>query len=147
MSRQPMWDTACRLQADMFAETAALGGLDIQLVYYRGFGEFHAAPWLGDSAELVVPRRIERNHQSNKSYSSCGPAMSRLAHDPAQSERVAVAPETLPAGRFAAPKVHPELCWSITRTSGSGTMNLPPRARNSASRSRNSSRKCQGSTR
>src|SRR5262249_42234525 len=36
MSRQPMWDTACRLQADMFREAAAIGGLDVQLVYYRG---------------------------------------------------------------------------------------------------------------
>ncbi|HLB81318.1 MAG TPA: VWA domain-containing protein [Dongiaceae bacterium] len=52
-SREPTWDRACHIQAEMFAETAALGGLDIQLVYYRGFGEFHAAPWLGDSAELL----------------------------------------------------------------------------------------------
>ena len=28
MSRQPTWDTACRLQADMFREAAAIGGLD-----------------------------------------------------------------------------------------------------------------------
>src|SRR3982074_3149100 len=39
MSRQPMWDTACRLQADMFREAAAIGGLDVQLVYYRGLSE------------------------------------------------------------------------------------------------------------
>jgi hypothetical protein len=31
MSRQPLWDTACRLQADMFREAAAIGGLDVQL--------------------------------------------------------------------------------------------------------------------
>src|SRR3989454_11282058 len=36
MSRQPTWDTACRLQADMFLEAAAIGGLDVQPVYYRG---------------------------------------------------------------------------------------------------------------
>src|SRR5216684_3803604 len=36
MSRQPLWDTACRLQADMFREAAAIGGLDVQLVYCRG---------------------------------------------------------------------------------------------------------------
>src|SRR5579859_4120456 len=34
MSRQPLWDTACRLQGDMFNETASIGGLDVQLVYY-----------------------------------------------------------------------------------------------------------------
>src|ERR1041385_191079 len=37
MSRQPTWDHACKLQAEMFAAAAAAaGGLDIQLVYYRG---------------------------------------------------------------------------------------------------------------
>src|SRR6516164_5036162 len=39
MSRQPTWDQACHLQAEMFREAAAVGGLDLQLVYYRGFGE------------------------------------------------------------------------------------------------------------
>ena len=38
MSRQPTWDQACKLQAEMFREAAAIGGLDIQLVYYRGLG-------------------------------------------------------------------------------------------------------------
>jgi hypothetical protein len=37
----------------MFAATAALGGLDIQLVYYRGFRECKASPWIGNSADLV----------------------------------------------------------------------------------------------
>src|SRR5262249_17412465 len=36
MSRQPTWDLACTLQADMFREAASLGSLDIRLVYYRG---------------------------------------------------------------------------------------------------------------
>ena len=37
----------------MFQETAALGGLEIQLAYYRGFGEFRASPWVSKSAELL----------------------------------------------------------------------------------------------
>jgi len=41
-SRQPTWDTACELQADMFREVATTGGLDMQLVYYRGLGECRA---------------------------------------------------------------------------------------------------------
>src|SRR5260370_26147936 len=45
MSRQPLWDTACRLQADMFREAAAIGGLDVQLVYYRGLAECPASHW------------------------------------------------------------------------------------------------------
>lgn len=51
-SRQPAWDRACQLQGDMFAAVAKLGGLAIQLVWYRGYGEFQVEPWLTDSAEL-----------------------------------------------------------------------------------------------
>jgi len=53
MSRQPTWDMACTLQADMFREAAALGSLDIRLVYYRGFNECRASKWISDSAELA----------------------------------------------------------------------------------------------
>ncbi len=52
MSRQPTWDTACRLQADMFREAAVAGGLDIQLVYYRGLAECKASPWLAEPGRL-----------------------------------------------------------------------------------------------
>lgn len=52
-SRQPSWDRACQLQAEMFSETAALGGLEVQLVFYRGFGECRASPWVADSATLA----------------------------------------------------------------------------------------------
>ena len=52
MSRQPTWDTACKLQADMFREAAAAGGLDIQLVYYRGLAECRASPWIAEPQRL-----------------------------------------------------------------------------------------------
>jgi hypothetical protein len=52
MSRQPTWDTARQLQADMFREAAAVGGLDIQLVYYRGLGECRASPWVAEPKRL-----------------------------------------------------------------------------------------------
>src|SRR5262245_44072548 len=52
MSRQPLWDTACRLQADMFREAAAVGGLDVQLVYYRGIAECRASRWVSDARQL-----------------------------------------------------------------------------------------------
>ena len=52
MSRQPLWDTACRLQADMFREAAAIGGLDVQLVYYRGLGECRASRWVSQAERL-----------------------------------------------------------------------------------------------
>jgi hypothetical protein len=53
MSRQPTWDMACALQADMFREAAALGSLDIRLVYYRGLNECRASGWISDSAALA----------------------------------------------------------------------------------------------
>jgi hypothetical protein len=53
MSRQPLWDTACRLQADMFREAAAIGGLDIQLVYYRGLSECRASSWVSQTERLA----------------------------------------------------------------------------------------------
>src|ERR1700756_5593208 len=53
MSRQPTWDMACALQADMFREAASLGSLDIRLVYYRGLNECRATGWISDSAQLA----------------------------------------------------------------------------------------------
>jgi len=52
-SREPTWDQACAIQGEMFTETAALGGLETQLCWYRGFGEFHADPWTADSGTLL----------------------------------------------------------------------------------------------
>ncbi len=52
-SREPSWDRACHIQGEMFKETAALGGLEIQLVYYRGFGECRASPWVANSNDLL----------------------------------------------------------------------------------------------
>ncbi len=52
-SREATWDQACAIQAEMFRETAALGGLDVQLVYYRGFEEFFASPWMSTSETLL----------------------------------------------------------------------------------------------
>lgn len=53
MSREPTWDRAMALQSEMFAATAALGGLEIQLVYFRGFGEFAASPWAPCGGDLL----------------------------------------------------------------------------------------------
>ena len=53
MSLQPTWDSACALQADMFREAASIGGLDIQLVYFRGLGECRASGWVAASGRLA----------------------------------------------------------------------------------------------
>jgi hypothetical protein len=52
-SRQPTWDTACELQSEMFREVASAGGLDMQLVYYRGLGECRASRWISDPRQLA----------------------------------------------------------------------------------------------
>lgn len=51
-SREPAWDRACAIQCQMFDETAALGGLDVQLCHYGGHGEFSASPWLSRAQDL-----------------------------------------------------------------------------------------------
>jgi hypothetical protein len=52
MSRQPTWDTACKLQGEMFRETSAVGGLDVQLAYFRGLNECRVSRWVSDGAGL-----------------------------------------------------------------------------------------------
>ncbi|HWB52046.1 MAG TPA: VWA domain-containing protein [Stellaceae bacterium] len=51
-SREPTWDRACRIQGEMFDATATLGGLDVKLMFYRGFAECKASRWLQTAAEL-----------------------------------------------------------------------------------------------
>ena len=50
-SREPSWDQACHLQAEMFQATDGLGGLEVQLVFFRGFGECKSSPWVSTSGE------------------------------------------------------------------------------------------------
>lgn len=57
-SREPTWDSAGEIQAAMFNETANLGGLAIQLCFYRGFGEFEASAWFEQTDALL--RRMTR---------------------------------------------------------------------------------------
>jgi hypothetical protein len=51
-SREPTWDRACRIQGEMFEATAALGGLDVRLMFYRGFDECKASRWMRSAVEL-----------------------------------------------------------------------------------------------
>ena len=53
MSRQPSWDMALAIQGNMFAEAGRVGGLDVQLVYFRGFDECRASKWTADTASLA----------------------------------------------------------------------------------------------
>ncbi|WP_011580708.1 MULTISPECIES: hypothetical protein [Chelativorans] len=52
MSRQPTWDLACEIQAEMFDAVGKAGALNVQLVYYRGFGECAASRFVTDTEAL-----------------------------------------------------------------------------------------------
>ena len=53
MSRQPTWDLAQALQAKMFQAAAGLGGLDVQLVYFRGMNECRASNFVSGGQGLA----------------------------------------------------------------------------------------------
>ena len=52
MSRQPTWDKALGIQGQMFVETKKIGGLQVQLVFFRGFNECRASKWVADPEAL-----------------------------------------------------------------------------------------------
>ena len=53
MSRQPTWDMALGTQATMFEVVKQLGGLEVQLVFFRGFNECQASKWAQDPEALA----------------------------------------------------------------------------------------------
>lgn len=53
MSRQPTWDRALAIQSEMFVAAAKASGLDVQLVYFRGFNECLASRWTSDAKALA----------------------------------------------------------------------------------------------
>lgn len=52
-SREPTWDMATNLHAELFSATAGTG-VAVQLAYYRGFNEFHASPWSTSPPDLLA---------------------------------------------------------------------------------------------
>ena len=56
-SRGPTWAQAMGIQTEMFQEAASVGGLDVQLAYYRGLMDFGASPWLSDAARMITLMR------------------------------------------------------------------------------------------
>jgi hypothetical protein len=53
-SRAPTWHQAIGIQAEMFKEAATVGGLDVQLAWYRGMMEFDASPWMVDADKMIA---------------------------------------------------------------------------------------------
>jgi hypothetical protein len=54
MSRQPTWDMAQALQGRMFEAAARLGGLDVQLAYFRGVNECRVTDFVSGGAGLAA---------------------------------------------------------------------------------------------
>ena len=52
-SREATWDVASQLQTEMFLSTQALGGLNVQLCYFRGFRDFFNSDWQSNGDELI----------------------------------------------------------------------------------------------
>src|SRR3990170_6747643 len=84
MSRQPSWDLALELQADMFKTVKEVGGLDVQLVYFRGFGECQASKWVSDPDALAA---LMRQVSCQGGYTQIRKV---LAHARRESERTKV---------------------------------------------------------
>jgi len=60
MSRQPTWDLAQSLQAKMFQVAERMGGLEVQLVYFRGLYECRASKFVsGGQGLAALMSRIE----------------------------------------------------------------------------------------
>ena len=66
-SREHAWDVAAQLQAEMFNEAAKLGGLEMQVTYFRGLDEVRSSDWTGDARELQhFMGRIRCDHGHTK---------------------------------------------------------------------------------
>lgn len=53
-SRQPTWDMAAKLMAEMFRAAPGSGGLELQLVYYRGERECVGSRWMPDATSITT---------------------------------------------------------------------------------------------
>jgi hypothetical protein len=81
MSRQPTWDMALALQSEMFEVVREIGGLDVQLVFFRGNGECRASRWVADPAALA---RLMTTVQCRGGFTQIRKV---LSHVRAESER------------------------------------------------------------
>ena len=83
MSRQPSWDLALALQADMFKAVKAVGGLDVQLLYFRGFNECQASRWVGDPETLA---RLMRRVSCEGGFTQIGKVLAHAKRETAKSK-------------------------------------------------------------
>lgn len=60
MSRAPTWEAASEIQSEMFDAAQDVGGVAVQLVWFRGRGEFKASRWTTSPAALGASMREVR---------------------------------------------------------------------------------------
>ncbi len=78
MSRQPTWDMALALQAEMFHAVGQVGGLDVQLVFFRGAGECRASKWVSDPDALA---QLMTTVQCRGGYTQIGKVLSHARQE------------------------------------------------------------------
>ena len=87
MSREATWDQAQHIQAGMFAEAARISGLDVQLVFFRGYNECRASRWVNDPntlAKLMTKVKCQGGH------TQIGKILSHIKRETAKSKVDAV---------------------------------------------------------
>lgn len=85
MSRQHTWDQAMQIQASMFDAVGKTGGLDVQLVYFRGFGECRASRWVADTKSL---RNLMTGIQCRGGQTQIGKVLSHARKEAAKKNPV-----------------------------------------------------------
>jgi hypothetical protein len=83
MSRRPTWDRALAIQSDMFDETERIGGLDVQLVYFRGHGECRASRWVSKPAALA---QLMQGVECRGGYTQIGKVLAHVKREAMQSK-------------------------------------------------------------
>ena len=78
---------ASQLQAQMFEEAGKIGGLEIQLVYFRGAYECSHSPWLSDAREL---QRMMGRIMCEGGYTKYGKAFAHVRKENARQKINAV---------------------------------------------------------
>ena len=101
-SRKPTWDLAMQLQAGMFEEAAKLGGLEIQLIYYRGPYECSHSAWMTDAHAMA---RLMAKVECEAGYTKIAKA---LAHVRQENQRQKIDAVVLVGD--AMEEIHSELC-------------------------------------
>lgn len=87
MSRQPTWDMALSIQAGMFDAVAAAGGLEVQLVFFRGANECKTSRWTSDAPGLA---RLMSGVDCRGGYTQIARVLKHVAQETAKQKVDAV---------------------------------------------------------